>query len=253
MQKEGTDVLDRSQCDLTGPLQLIDFEYSCAGYRGFDWGNHFNEYAGWCFSSLLQVLPASRDGCQSSPRHAMAPEALHAVCNVSLNDQKLPILSYIYFCFVRSCGGMGAQLVALHANVSACSLSLLPLLPAYPVLLLLVSRQLCVIANSSELECTPGLQACQAVAVRQLMECRVVRSVMLCSSRCLLPPQKKLNEHVQMGCTSCLLCPVLFWFPQAHTPVTSVYLCSDLSLGPVAPRHCTYACQLSKPGSDLLC
>ncbi|EFJ52542.1 choline, partial [Volvox carteri f. nagariensis] len=28
-------------------LQFIDFEYSCRGPRGFDWGNHFNEYAGF--------------------------------------------------------------------------------------------------------------------------------------------------------------------------------------------------------------
>ncbi|KAG2428047.1 hypothetical protein HXX76_012031 [Chlamydomonas incerta] len=30
-----------------GQLQFIDFEYSCAGPRGFDLGNHFNEYAGF--------------------------------------------------------------------------------------------------------------------------------------------------------------------------------------------------------------
>ncbi|GIL81388.1 hypothetical protein Vretimale_1059 [Volvox reticuliferus] len=30
-----------------GELQFIDFEYSCYGPRGFDWGNHFNEYAGF--------------------------------------------------------------------------------------------------------------------------------------------------------------------------------------------------------------
>jgi thiamine kinase-like enzyme len=34
------------QIDPTGDLQFIDFEYSVPGYRGFDWGNHFNEYAG---------------------------------------------------------------------------------------------------------------------------------------------------------------------------------------------------------------
>ena len=28
-------------------LQFIDFEYGCSSYRGFDWGNHFNEYAGF--------------------------------------------------------------------------------------------------------------------------------------------------------------------------------------------------------------
>ncbi|KAG2487423.1 hypothetical protein HYH03_013990 [Edaphochlamys debaryana] len=30
-----------------GWLQFIDFEYSCYGERGFDLGNHFNEYAGF--------------------------------------------------------------------------------------------------------------------------------------------------------------------------------------------------------------
>ncbi len=45
-QAPQVDVADASQCDLSGPLQFIDFEYSVAGYRGFDWGNHFNEYAG---------------------------------------------------------------------------------------------------------------------------------------------------------------------------------------------------------------
>ena len=28
-------------------VQFIDFEYSCISFRGFDWGNHFNEYAGF--------------------------------------------------------------------------------------------------------------------------------------------------------------------------------------------------------------
>ena len=28
-------------------MQLIDFEYACCGYRGYDIGNHFNEYAGF--------------------------------------------------------------------------------------------------------------------------------------------------------------------------------------------------------------
>lgn len=33
--------------DLNGPLTLIDFEYGAYTYRGFDIGNHFNEYAGF--------------------------------------------------------------------------------------------------------------------------------------------------------------------------------------------------------------
>ena len=39
---EGAD--DACAC---GPLQLIDFEYSSYSYRGFDFGNHFNEWAGF--------------------------------------------------------------------------------------------------------------------------------------------------------------------------------------------------------------
>ena len=33
--------------DLAGPLTVIDFEYGSYGHRGFDVGNHFNEYAGF--------------------------------------------------------------------------------------------------------------------------------------------------------------------------------------------------------------
>lgn len=30
----------------TSPMNFIDFEYGCYSYRGYDIGNHFNEYAG---------------------------------------------------------------------------------------------------------------------------------------------------------------------------------------------------------------
>lgn len=33
--------------DLDGPLTVIDFEYGAYTHRGFDFGNHFNEYAGF--------------------------------------------------------------------------------------------------------------------------------------------------------------------------------------------------------------
>lgn len=49
-QAPHVDVSQPCQVDLQGPLQLIDFEYSGPGYRGFDWGNHFNEYAGGCWA-----------------------------------------------------------------------------------------------------------------------------------------------------------------------------------------------------------
>lgn len=40
-----------------GKLYFIDFEYGSYNYRGFDIGNHFNEYAGYeCDYSLYVVL-----------------------------------------------------------------------------------------------------------------------------------------------------------------------------------------------------
>eukprot|EP00958_Prasinococcus_capsulatus_P007251 scaffold674_cov371-Prasinococcus_capsulatus_cf.AAC.9 len=33
--------------EAAGTMQLIDFEYARCGYRGYDIGNHFNEYAGF--------------------------------------------------------------------------------------------------------------------------------------------------------------------------------------------------------------
>ncbi|KAF5832967.1 kinase-like domain-containing protein [Dunaliella salina] len=47
LQEPHVNVHDSSQVDLRGPLQFIDFEYSAPSYRGFDLGNHFNEYAGF--------------------------------------------------------------------------------------------------------------------------------------------------------------------------------------------------------------
>ena len=38
---------------LSGRFYVIDFEYGAYGYRGYDLGNHFNEYAGFeCDYSL---------------------------------------------------------------------------------------------------------------------------------------------------------------------------------------------------------
>jgi len=44
LQQKGFDPLNP---DPNGALQFIDFEYSVYTYRGFDIGNHFNEYAGF--------------------------------------------------------------------------------------------------------------------------------------------------------------------------------------------------------------
>lgn len=38
---------DPATPDPSGPLQFIDYEYGCYTPRGFDIGNHFNEYAGF--------------------------------------------------------------------------------------------------------------------------------------------------------------------------------------------------------------
>lgn len=43
----------------TKPLQFIDFEYGCYSYRGFDWGNHFNEWAG--FDCEWDELPSPEE------------------------------------------------------------------------------------------------------------------------------------------------------------------------------------------------
>jgi ethanolamine kinase len=44
LQKEG---FDAESPDLDGRLTVIDFEYGAYAPRGFDFGNHFNEYAGF--------------------------------------------------------------------------------------------------------------------------------------------------------------------------------------------------------------
>lgn len=42
-----------------GKLYFIDFEYGSYNYRGFDLGNHFNEYAGYdCDYSLYVASPS---------------------------------------------------------------------------------------------------------------------------------------------------------------------------------------------------
>jgi ethanolamine kinase len=40
-------VLLSTSASAPGELHLIDFEYGCYNYRGFDLGNHFNEWAGF--------------------------------------------------------------------------------------------------------------------------------------------------------------------------------------------------------------
>ena len=46
-------------CRLPEKLYFIDFEYGSYNYRGFDIGNHFNEYAGYdCDYSLYVIFLA---------------------------------------------------------------------------------------------------------------------------------------------------------------------------------------------------
>ena len=45
----GSDVNPHETKAAVGPgtMQFIDFEYSCYSFRGYDFGNHFDEYAGF--------------------------------------------------------------------------------------------------------------------------------------------------------------------------------------------------------------
>ncbi|KAK9842050.1 hypothetical protein WJX81_006195 [Elliptochloris bilobata] len=38
---------ERAETGVAPTVQFIDFEYGAFGFRGFDWGNHFNEWAGF--------------------------------------------------------------------------------------------------------------------------------------------------------------------------------------------------------------
>eukprot|EP00899_Mesostigma_viride_P016114 jgi/Mesvir1/24503/Mv21851-RA.1 len=69
--------------EATGNAQLIDFEYGAYNHRGFDLGNHFNEYAGFeCDWSLYPSQQAQQhfarhylaavDGCD--PQHVKAED-----------------------------------------------------------------------------------------------------------------------------------------------------------------------------------
>jgi ethanolamine kinase len=58
-------------------LYLIDFEYASYNYRGFDIGNHFNEYAGYdCDYSLCP----NKDEQYYFFRHYLQPDKPLEVC-----------------------------------------------------------------------------------------------------------------------------------------------------------------------------
>ncbi|KAL9267710.1 putative ethanolamine kinase [Drosera capensis] len=63
----GNLMLDEEQ----GKLYLIDFEYGSYSYRGFDIGNHFNEYAG--YDCDYRLYP-SKDGQCHFFRHYLNPD-----------------------------------------------------------------------------------------------------------------------------------------------------------------------------------
>lgn len=50
--------LIRLHFEHSGKVYLIDFEYGSYNYRGFDIGNHFNEYAGYECDYSLYVITA---------------------------------------------------------------------------------------------------------------------------------------------------------------------------------------------------
>ncbi|KAL7137701.1 hypothetical protein ABFS83_10G110700 [Erythranthe nasuta] len=67
--------------DDEGKLYFIDFEYGSYNYRGFDIGNHFNEYAGYdCDYSLYP----SKDEQYYFFRHYLKPDRPHEVSDEDL-------------------------------------------------------------------------------------------------------------------------------------------------------------------------
>ena len=51
---------ERAETGIAPTVQFIDFEYGAFGFRGFDWGNHFNEWAGFeCDYSRYPKPPAA--------------------------------------------------------------------------------------------------------------------------------------------------------------------------------------------------
>lgn len=69
-------------------MQFIDFEYGCHSYRGYDWGNHFCEYAGFeCAYSrypdkehvALFIRAYLSEGATSPPVSIPSPQSLHCL------------------------------------------------------------------------------------------------------------------------------------------------------------------------------
>ncbi|GIL68077.1 hypothetical protein Vafri_21390, partial [Volvox africanus] len=69
-----------------GELQFIDFEYSCYGPRGFDWGNHFNEYAG--FDCVYDRFPSAAQQ-KAFFRHYLKPGELQQLAKEHISMQEV--------------------------------------------------------------------------------------------------------------------------------------------------------------------
>ncbi|KAI8475730.1 MAG: putative ethanolamine kinase 1 [Monoraphidium minutum] len=84
LQEEG---FDPEAPDLGMPVTVIDFEYGAYTFRGFDWGNHFNEYAG--FECDYSRYPSRENQAlffshylapPGAPPLTLAPSQLDALC-----------------------------------------------------------------------------------------------------------------------------------------------------------------------------
>ncbi|CAL5438761.1 unnamed protein product [Camellia sinensis] len=83
-------------------LYFIDFEYGSYNYRGFDIGNHFNEYAGYdCDYSLYAIffsLPSlypSKEEQYHFFRHYLDPEKAHEVSDKDLEALYIETNTYM--------------------------------------------------------------------------------------------------------------------------------------------------------------
>ena len=124
-----------------GELYLIDFEYGCYNYRGFDLGNHFNEWAGfdceyWRYPDDAQqrAFLAAYAGGEAGPApeaHSPEVDALVVEANV------FSLASHLYW-------GIWALIQAkcVHAclRLGTPSVGLLRALPVFPALTNLLLR-----------------------------------------------------------------------------------------------------------------
>ncbi|KAG6401613.1 hypothetical protein SASPL_138477 [Salvia splendens] len=75
-----------------GKLYFIDFEYGSYSYRGFDLGNHFNEYAGSTTVITICIYP-SQDEQFNFFRHYLKPDTPH---EAKMSPINFDYLSYFF-------------------------------------------------------------------------------------------------------------------------------------------------------------